>query len=429
MGKIVKLKNANNVYTYPITKTEAVYIEDNKTTLKDYLDATAIIKTVRSTQMVTFNDGANNMPVKGCIVKLEPYQEGSDDPSPTNIRPISGWSGLTVNVAGKNLLNNTATTQTSNGITWTVNNDGTLTANGTATADSQLRIVVEADSIPTDTNLYYSGCPSGGDILSKYNCYFWDLTSNRRATKWDGTSLVETDHGDTANNELRLVSGHRYGFICRVLNGYTVSNIVFKPMIRLASASDSTYAHYDGATYPISWQTEAGTVYSGTLDAINGKLTIDSYYIAPQTSEVKMFSNTPGIFYIDTPNRPLDTYYTDDPIGMYCNRLPAVKRSVLRTQQIYGVSYDTGINRIQLRFGDIMTQQDGQTWIEANPLQIVYKLATPQVIQLSPAGICSLLGNNTFYTNAGNIAVDYIADTKLYIDNKFTELQGLILES
>jgi len=42
MGKIVKLKNANNEYTYPVTKTEAVYIEDNKTTLKDYLDAMSI---------------------------------------------------------------------------------------------------------------------------------------------------------------------------------------------------------------------------------------------------------------------------------------------------------------------------------------------------------------------------------------------------
>ena len=119
MGKIVKLKNANNVYTYPITKTEAVYIEDNKTTLKDYLDATAIIKTVGPAQMVTFNDGANNIPVKSCIINLEPYQEGTGDPSPTNVRAISGRTGLTVTAASKNLMPNMAgtATNTTNGIT------------------------------------------------------------------------------------------------------------------------------------------------------------------------------------------------------------------------------------------------------------------------------------------------------------------------
>ena len=37
------------------------------------------------------------------VVSLEPKQAGTGDPSPENVRPISGWDEVTVNVRGKNL--------------------------------------------------------------------------------------------------------------------------------------------------------------------------------------------------------------------------------------------------------------------------------------------------------------------------------------
>lgn len=47
-------------------------------------------------------------PVEGyplsAVVSLEPKQAGTGDPSPENVRPISGWGGVTVDVRGKNLL-------------------------------------------------------------------------------------------------------------------------------------------------------------------------------------------------------------------------------------------------------------------------------------------------------------------------------------
>jgi hypothetical protein len=46
--------------------------------------------------MVTFNDGADDMPMKSLVLKLVPHQEGSGDPSPSNVRPISGYTSVTV---------------------------------------------------------------------------------------------------------------------------------------------------------------------------------------------------------------------------------------------------------------------------------------------------------------------------------------------
>ena len=43
--------------------------------------------------------------LKQCKVNFTPVQSGSGDPSPDNVRPISGWSGLNVTHCGQNLLN------------------------------------------------------------------------------------------------------------------------------------------------------------------------------------------------------------------------------------------------------------------------------------------------------------------------------------
>jgi len=42
----------------------------------------------------SFPDGADDVPVVDLKVSIQPVQEGSGDPSPTNVRPISGWKGL-----------------------------------------------------------------------------------------------------------------------------------------------------------------------------------------------------------------------------------------------------------------------------------------------------------------------------------------------
>lgn len=50
-------------------------------------------------QIVTIADAANNYPLQSLKVSFGPYQEGSGDPSPENVRPISGWDGLSVFVS------------------------------------------------------------------------------------------------------------------------------------------------------------------------------------------------------------------------------------------------------------------------------------------------------------------------------------------
>jgi hypothetical protein len=53
--------------------------------------------------------------------------------------------------------------------------------------------------------------------------------------------------------------------------------------------------------------------------------------------------------------------------------------------------------------------------------QVVYKLAEPIEYQLTPQEVRTLLGENNIWSDAGNMAVEYPADTKMYIDQKITE--------
>ena len=58
------------------------------------------------------------------VVSFEPKQAGSGDPSPENVRPISGYDEVTVNVRGKNLFD---ISKIENNYQITNNGDGTLT--------------------------------------------------------------------------------------------------------------------------------------------------------------------------------------------------------------------------------------------------------------------------------------------------------------
>ena len=57
-----------------------------------------LLQSIEHEQVATFSDGTDNF-LKSLEVAIEPQQEGSGDPSPTNIRPISGWDECKVTVA------------------------------------------------------------------------------------------------------------------------------------------------------------------------------------------------------------------------------------------------------------------------------------------------------------------------------------------
>ena len=138
------------------------------------------------------------------------------------------------NVLGaKNLLPNNSASWTYGGITFTVNSDGSVTANGTATETVWLLV---SDNIKLDNIAYtLNGCPEGGGG-GIYEIHIRSTESD--SSQWQ----FFTDYG----NGITFTGDPNRNYVCyiAVAIGKTVSNLTFYPMLRLASIQDDTYVPY-----------------------------------------------------------------------------------------------------------------------------------------------------------------------------------------
>ena len=130
----------------------------------------------------------------------------------------------------KNLLENTATSQTKSGVTITVNEDGSAIFNGTAT--STIFFTVNIITFIADDSYIISGCPKSGSAQT----FFVKIELD------DDTSTFYTDMGKEVRITPSITAKYRYTI--RIASGYTCDNLTFYPMIRKATIEDDTYEPY-----------------------------------------------------------------------------------------------------------------------------------------------------------------------------------------
>lgn len=143
-------------------------------------------------------------------------------------------------IEGKNLVPfpYKQTTLTNNGITYTDNGDGSVTANGTATATSFFNFYYDK---PFEAGNYvFSGCPSGGTQDG------YKLLLRYKETPSSGEIDITHNYGGDTNFVITPEQANYavHVIVIRIGSGTTVSNLVFKPMIRKATETDPTYEKY-----------------------------------------------------------------------------------------------------------------------------------------------------------------------------------------
>lgn len=120
----------------------------------------------------------------------------------------------------KNRLNVFATaSQSINGIQWTINADGTVSATGTASANSFLYLIPNNTNISFGIETHISGCPSGGS----------SSTYEIQVAMIGGTTYHDYGDGET----IPSTYVYRY-FVCCVRSGQNIptsSPLIFRPMI------------------------------------------------------------------------------------------------------------------------------------------------------------------------------------------------------
>ena len=322
--------------------------------------------------------------VKSLVVSIEPSQSGSGTPSPSNIRPITGWTQEDVTVVGKNQTPSDAGTQTATGITFTVQSDGSVLVNGTATANTSYYLVASgtstlAEYLKDGQNYVLTGCPSGGSG-STYSLQA-QVNGSWKSDNGDGVSFSYTSGGA---DRLRIY----------IANGTTVDNLVFNAMIRLATSS-ADFEPYKGKTYTTPFNQ---TVYGGTLDVLTGELTIDRTLTTLDGSETYEANNRDGY-----------TIYNVLPsagtaVETECNEFDFVAFNSGLTGIVLGNSnrhlYFININGNVSGVSDVATWK---TWLSNNPCQITIPLTTPTTITLTPQTVKSLVGENHISASTGEV--------------------------
>ena len=362
----------------------------------------AFVTEQTSGSIASFTDGADNVPVKDLVVNITPTQTGTGDPSPTNIRSISGWTAANIYVRGTNLWDeeylqgyyDSAGRFQSASNQLCTKNSVSVCPNITVrfiipmTASSTFNIV-ERDADGGFLRRYsrtYNPSTGYFDFTISSDCYYIDIN-------------FSTYYGATYNNDISI--------------NYP--------------ATDFTYHKYDAdsTVYNVSFGSSAGTVYGGTLDVTTGMLTVthigrsydgtENWTWYASSNSVLLASALVGRANLGTNNRIIGicSHVATQSNG----ELPA---TIMFADGTNGVALQC--KQIGTNFGVTTVSLAGwKAYLGTTPLQLTYELAQPVSYQLTPTEVKTLLGNNNIWSDTGSVAsCEYRADTKLYLEKLTT---------
>ena len=351
-----------------------------------------------SGSIASFDDGADDMPLKSCVVSFGPIQEGEGNPSPENIRPISGRAGLSAVRYGKNLLDDSIKFVSATGTSLYIGSNGT---------DYHLYL-------PAGT--YNFSCVFASDV--RYAVYIKEENGSE-ITIWNKASGL-------TSKSFNLDGGHyRISFYNPANDGGVSADDVSNIMLNVGNSALS-YEPYKGKTYSVNWEAEAGSVYGGTLDVVSGELVVDR-------AITTIGDLTWGIetIYTRFESKTLRSVIRKPPTnavlveGLACSSYTARKPSSTGSAAINDSISVNSFGDIYIRDESVSTVEDFLSAVGSQT--IVYPLAEPIKYQLEPQEIRTLLGENNIWSDAGNVSVEFPADTKTYIDDlsiKTVEVTG-----
>lgn len=119
---------------------------------------------------------------------------------------------------GYQLIEGNYTNSINNDVNYIVNEDKTITANGTANSESDSSFAIFSNLVLEAGNYHFSGCPKSGST-STYRINIWD-------NDWENIGI------DTGNGiSFTLTEEKTLRCSIMIMKGTTVNNLVFKPLL------------------------------------------------------------------------------------------------------------------------------------------------------------------------------------------------------
>lgn len=320
--------------------------------------------------IASFNDGTAN-PLTKLKIAINPVQAGSGDPSPTNPRAISGWTEANVNVSGINTWNEQ----------WEV---GGINTSG--------------DDVPNTDRIR-----SKDYILCKANTTYYlktSLSTNEiRISYYDKDKTFISQTGWLYNGVFTTPANAYY---LRFNSSSVYGNTYLNDISINYPSTDTTYHAYVGSVVPVSWQTEAGTVYGGELDVTSG--TGVKTHVKVDLGTLNWSKNTETETYQDWRSNSIASLIkaipiTEIPIA-WCEEYEVIRRGSQTSPYTIGVT-SAGNLVIYTNPNEYASGDDLKTAL--NGVNFVYELATPTDFTFNPTSVKSLLGTNNIWADTGDV--------------------------
>lgn len=297
----------------------------------------------------------------------------------------------------------TSASTTVNGITFTNNGDGSITVNGTATAQAVFNTSLRVESV-ADHKLLINGCPEGGSTSS------YRLKNGYGISADLGSGLIETSTNVYVVSQIVISSG------------YTANNLKFIPQIfdltRMFGAGNEPatveefeamfpedYYPYDAgsllsvdisgissagvtreipaATYFPTGLKSAGSVYDElTADKAITRIGAVDLGTLSWTAEAA-WQQSRGLtrLWATVPNAETTNSENVIASGYFTTNLPVIASSM---STAYCIAMVNGRVYVTVPYPDIASRADFMTWLQTHPVTIYYADATPTETAINP---------------------------------------------
>ena len=396
-----------------------------------------------SGSVVSINN-ARRRDAKSAVVTLQPIQSGSGDPSPDNIRPISGHTAVHAyddpKYGGKIWWNQLASLDISDWNLYRLS----MSVDGHSVA---LKSTSDSTNILKRANLL--GLVVGHKYVSTMTAvaegttkgFTWGIYTNAITNTYTSREIIYKPTSDTFLAHIWDVTteGSMFSLVLETVvttsDQVNLRNIQLFDLTAMFGAGNEPtleqfralfphdYYDYNAGTETLvsavngdpyrSISVQLGqTVYDGTVDLVSGVGTAD---MVSQNITTCVSGNAIYARYV------IGEYGYIDPSASYCNMLvnysgsagslPVGKYLLLNSSGYNASQVDFCFDGCRGSSSSTTKNLNQEKLTELNnagtPLQIVYKLATPITFQLSPNQLSMLERYNTIWADEGDIAITY----------------------
>ena len=369
--------------------------------------------------------------IKECKIHFMPVQQGDGDPTPDNIVPVTGWTGIDMYSTGKNLFNLNVPVGLPSSTNSSPSTNRIFTPytviKGTSGTNYYSPGAVNSYSINDDilTVNSRSGYGVGFAIKIKPNQTY---TISGSADSEYGAVAISTYSRDGKFTKIREVSRFinypYYSFNTNsqadmlVLTFYAPSggyNIdIHYSNIQLETGNTVTnYEPFKGNAISVNWENEVGTMYGGYVDLISGELIQE--FKQCKINELSWTYIASGACFVTSKNTPNDIlkdrsllisyirsdYYT--PINGYGDI------ATYSNFQDYSISLYAPSDQYRIAIKDSRFTDVSSFLSAMGDTYIWYRLAEPTVTyQLTPQQLTTLRGINNIWSSAnGEVEIKY----------------------